>query len=242
MDEVKNALVEPTLNGYGSMHLLNKFSKIFIDRCSNYKKPVIDIGCGFGAATIPALKNGITVIANDIDSRHLNILVDRTTSDSLKNLVCLNARFPNELDFHPSSISSVHLSFVLSFLNGTEVSLGFKKIHDWLISNGEIFIINYTPFVKLFEKFLSIYETKKKMAHPWPGYIEDITKIIDDNDYSRNLPKSLHQFDIETLERELKKAGFVIEKAEYFTLENLPPVYKLYGKELVGIIARKNSS
>lgn len=238
-NRIDKNLMEPTMNGYGSMHNLTKFSKIFIDRCSKYKKPVIDIGCAYGVASIPALENGITVIANDIDDRHLDILAQRTPENLLKNLVCLKANFPHELNFHQSSLSSVHLSFVLSFLNGEEVRLGFSKIYKWLDSEGEIFIINYTPFMKMIEGFLSVYETKKIMGDEWPGYIEDLSKMIEENNYSKNLPNKIHHFDVDTLERELKKHGFVIELAEYFTLDYLPKEYKLNGKELVGVIAKK---
>ena len=42
------------------------------------KKPILDIGAAYGVNTIPALKNGATVIANDLEQSHLDILVVNT--------------------------------------------------------------------------------------------------------------------------------------------------------------------
>lgn len=231
--------LEPTLNQRGSMHELTKYSKIFIEQCKHYKKPVVDVGCAYGVSVIPALKNGATVVANDIDATHLDILIERTPQIYLKNLICLNAHFPHELNFHKNSISCVHLSLILSFLNGQEIRIGLKKINEWLHNDGELIIINYTPFIKLFEKFLPQYELNKKNRYAWPGYIADITKYISENQYCKNLPKSIQHFDIETLTNELIQHGFSIKKAEYYTNKNLPQCYKLNGREFVGIIAKK---
>jgi hypothetical protein len=96
--------------------------------CSQYSSPVIDIGCAYGVAVIPALKRNATVIANDIDERHLNILHQRVPNELLKRLICLTNRFPNELNFLGGSLSCAHLSLVLSFLNGAEVRGRIKKM------------------------------------------------------------------------------------------------------------------
>lgn len=231
--------LEPTMNGYGSMHMLTKFSEIFVNRCGHYEKPVMDIGCAYGVAVIPALKNDATVIAIDLDERHLNILVQRTPKNLLKKLICVKGKFPNKFEFLESSISCVHLSLVLSFLNGKEVTLGLKKIYKWLHPLGEIFIINHSPFIKMIENYLPMYEEKKERGDLWPGFIEDITEKSSKNKYINNIPKSVHQFDIDTLIRELEYNNFSIEAAEYFTVPYLPCEYKLNGKELLGIIAKK---
>src|SRR5579883_1170026 len=49
-------------------------SKAFIDYAKIAKKPMLDIGCAYGAVVIPAILNGGTVIGCDLDKEHLKIL------------------------------------------------------------------------------------------------------------------------------------------------------------------------
>ena len=231
--------LEKTMNGFGSMHDLTKLSKVFIEKCKNYKNPVIDVGCAYGAVVIPALEQGATVIANDMDLRHLDILQKRTPKEYLDKLNCVKGQFPDDLNFSENSLDAAHISFVLSFLNGEKVEVGLKKIYKWLNHKGELFIVNHTPFVKMIDDFLPIYESRKKQGVKWAGYIENAEMYIKKNMYSKNIPNQLHQFDIEILSEVLQEIGFVIKEAYYFTLPGIPEEYKLDGRECVGIIAEK---
>jgi 2-polyprenyl-3-methyl-5-hydroxy-6-metoxy-1,4-benzoquinol methylase len=46
----------------------------FIRKIEEQPVCVLDIGAGFGVATIPALKDGARVIANDIETSHLDAI------------------------------------------------------------------------------------------------------------------------------------------------------------------------
>ncbi len=55
-------------------------SEEFIKYAGETEGIVLDIGAAYGVSTIPALQTGATVIANDLDGRHLQILEQNTPS------------------------------------------------------------------------------------------------------------------------------------------------------------------
>jgi SAM-dependent methyltransferase len=70
-----------TLNSMGIMTTeLSPSSKSFVEFSKNCLKPVLDVGCAFGAATFPALENGAEVVACDIDADHLKFIQENIDS------------------------------------------------------------------------------------------------------------------------------------------------------------------
>ena len=228
---------EKTKNKRGSMHTLSKYSLEFVMSASNAIYPVLDIGCAYGVATIPALERGAKVYAFDMESEHLAILKERTPSEYLKNLHVVQGKFPEDLTIPDSSISAVLTSFILCFLSPKELEEGFKKINKLLVKGGKLFIVDYTAYTGILPKFISEYEKRTAAGDPWPGYIPDLSEYIE----YENLPKSIHAIDPEMLLRVLPKYGFKVEKVEYFGGPEYPmsPIMALDGREFVGCIATK---
>lgn len=64
-----------TLNKTGFMKVdLDHISQAFITASQQSNLPVLEISSTYGMASITALKNGATVIANDIEIKHLLLL------------------------------------------------------------------------------------------------------------------------------------------------------------------------
>jgi 2-polyprenyl-3-methyl-5-hydroxy-6-metoxy-1,4-benzoquinol methylase len=85
-----------TINNMGFMTTyLDEFSQQFVDSSANCDGPVLDIGCAYGNASLPALKLGARVIANDVDPRHLEIVSQKSIELGLRERLTLApGRFP----------------------------------------------------------------------------------------------------------------------------------------------------
>lgn len=231
--------VEPTKNRMGGMHTLNEFSARFIEMSEKANKPVLDIGCAYGVATIPCLEKGADVIAIDIEQEHLNILLQRTPTHLHARLKTIQASFPDELDFADCSISSALMSRVFSFLQPKQLLDGLEKLFKWLEPGGTVIAINHTPYIKLFEPHIPEYEYRKSTQDSWPGYIENLNNHPKFEDY--RMPSWINLMDKDLFTRIFSDAGFTINHIEYFSAGEITPIYdvQLDGRELVGCIATK---
>jgi ribosomal protein L11 methylase PrmA len=159
-----------TNNAMGVMTLeLSPVSQAFIDFCQSVDKPVLDIGAAYGSITYPALQCGAEVFACDIDQRHLEILREGVPQHFQPKLHTRLARFPQELDLEKNSLSAIHISLVLHFLSGDEISSGLKKCYEWSASEGKLFISAMTPDHGLAINEKTLYETRVMNHEQWPG-------------------------------------------------------------------------
>ena len=210
----------------------------FIDYAYHCTKPIIDVGCGYGISTLGALNTGAQVIALDLAEEHLQILKKNVPTQFTKNLTTIRGCFPNDFNFAPNSISAVHASMILHFLTGEDIMEGLRKIHQCLEPGGRLFIGNMSPHLGLFDKSLSAeYDTRVAQGEQWPGYINQIQYAK--GNWKNQLPEFAHFFKLDTAVSFVTKSGFEVEKAYYYTLDNIPDEYKTNGKEYVGISAIK---
>jgi SAM-dependent methyltransferase len=233
-------IAEVTNNQHGFTYHLSPFGKAFVSYAKESKFPVVDIGCAFGVASIPALESGAEVISIDVESTHLQKLVENAPAHLHNRLTTMQARFPN-VEFPDETIGAVYMSQVLPFLTGEEIEAGFKKIYNWLVPGGKIFVVSFTPYIDHVSSYIPVYETKKSNNIPWAGYIQDLSKYSHDPNISRNLPNQINHIDKEDLERVCSKANFNIERIEYFgdPDNTLPVGIKFDDRERVGLIAVK---
>jgi SAM-dependent methyltransferase len=84
--------------GWGS-EFPHEINLVFAEFGAACKHPVLDIGAGFGAATLAALREGATVIANDLDAFHLESLAASVPSQMRNRLEMLPGCFPRDLAF-----------------------------------------------------------------------------------------------------------------------------------------------
>ena len=216
-----------------SSNQLNTVSQLFVDACATATRPVLDIGAAYGVATVAALAAAASVIANDLDAKHL------ATLEPHPRLQLLPGRFP-DFDLLPESLSAVHASNVLHFLNGAELVRGAAKIAEWLVPGGRVFVHAGTPYQQPFTQFIPEYLVRKAAGEDWPGYVEDTTRISKHRRLSQ-IPRSLHLLDDEVLTRVFAGAGLVVERAWMYRRHDLPRSMQVDGREGVGLVAVKES-
>jgi SAM-dependent methyltransferase len=230
-----------TLNSMGFMRteINDLYSKEFLNFSKN--KKVLEIGAAYGVLSLECLRNGSTVYANDLDSKHLQILKEKWGKDENFKpdaLKLVSGSFPNEFDFPDDTFDGISIIRVLHFFHPTEIQTSLKKLFKWLKPGGKLFISNETPFLKNVQKFIPVYEERlKSNQHDWPSFLEDVSKYVDV--YSYNLPKFLTLFTSDILSRELKKSNFEIEKVSFVDQQEFPKNMRLDGRESCGGIAVK---
>ena len=234
-----NPTVRPTVNrmGWGSEfpHEINLAFAKFAGAC---KHPVLDIGAGFGAATLAALKEGATVTANDLDVFHLEALAASVPTQMRNRLEILQGRFPGDLGFPREHFGAIHSSNVLHFLTPPELECGVRLMFQWLSPNGKVFAMACSPYQESYKSFIPIFEQRKKTGVHWPGWIEDLTEYSS-HPTLQYLPSSLNCFDADLISRTFSSAGFTVEIAKEFSRTGIPESLRFDGRENVMLIARK---
>lgn len=227
-----------TNNSMGIMTLeLSPISQNFIDFCQTAKKSVLDIGAAYGRTTYPALKNAAEVVACDIDPLHLEILKKGVPKSFHPKLHTLCARFPEELNFESNSFSAIHISLVLHFLTGEEISLGLNKCYEWLAPEGKLFITAMTPYHGLAINEEHTYKSRVENNEQWPGELY-INNHAPDH-WKEQLPKLTHFLMPDILGAALNTCKFNIISMDFFTYESLPLEFRTNHKEFLGVIASK---
>ncbi|MBM3468454.1 MAG: class I SAM-dependent methyltransferase [Alphaproteobacteria bacterium] len=229
-----------TLNSMGYMLAKpEKYIQSFIDFSAQTLGPVLDIGAAYGIATIPALKKGAYVIANDMDERHLNILKEKVPPTLQKQLEINVGKMPFDLDFPAGYFSAILASRVLNFIDPHLLSYSFSLIYKWLKPGGKFFYLGGTPYMGTYRRFLHIYEKNKREGSEWPGFIDNIPDYVPEQ-RTPHLPQFINLIDTETLESLMRNAHFNILEMAYVPAEDKHPEdMKLDGREHLGAIAIK---
>jgi SAM-dependent methyltransferase len=234
--EIDSGLI-PTLNKMGYMTtFLDPYSEKFIQYSANCRQPVLEIGSAYGIATLKALDNGATVVSNDLDPRHLQILKSKCPKEAHGRLTLVAGKFP-EVTLSSNYFDAILTVRVLHFLDGKTLRNFLSRCYDLLTINGKLFVVVDTPYLKDWQNFIKVFEQRVKNNSEWPGLIKN-TRLFNSKRIPQ-LPKLMHWIDINILQRELKIAGFNIERIEYLNRIDYPIDSRLDGRESVGAIAVK---
>lgn len=225
-----------TLNHHGFMSTrIDAYMEAFLTFAKTSPAPVVDIGAAYGVATIAALQTGATVVAVDVEERHLEILARRVPRADRKRLRTIRAAFPEELRFERRSIGAFLLANVVHFLSPERLQFATRRLFEWAIAGGKVFVTAASPYLADFRSFVPEYEARRRAGEAWPGYLTDVPRYAP---VWKDERASLLLLDPETLSRAFREAGFVVEKAELFARPDLPPARQLDGREGVGLIAQ----
>ena len=198
---------------------------------------VLDIGAGFGVASIPALKHGARVIANDIEKSHLDTIrkeaSDLGYEDHLETVV---GRFPGDLVF--TELAAIHCSNVLHFLRGDEIVAGATHMHSWLRRGGKVFIQVGTIYAGHIKRLLPQFEERRRNGVKWAGETDRARDFVLP-DFRTATPEFMNYLDGSPLVEAFEAAGFQTERAWYYTRTGLPEVFLNDGREHFGYIGCK---
>lgn len=229
-----------TLNKRGPVSsYIDEYTQQFIDFAGRQTELVLELGAAYGFISIEAIKQGATVIANDIELQHLRILYHNTPKALRDRLRLLPGAFPQAINLPEDSLGACYVSRMLGYLNPSELQEGFEKIYNCLQQGGRLYILATTPYKALFKDMIPIYEQRIHENNKWPGYFTHLKQFIPEKYHPYIHQNNLHLFDDKILSRELKRVGFIVEKAELYARKDLPRKALLDGREGVVAIARK---
>lgn len=228
----------PTLNRMGYMSpALDEIQAAFVTYCERHKGGYfLDIGCGFGVATLPVIQKGCHMVACDLEEKHLDILKKEVSKETLPFLTLMKGHFPNDIVFPENSFDAINVSMVLHFLPPLIIEKTLKEIFFCLKKGGRLFITTSSPYQRVLLPFVYLYE-KKRLVEEWPGYIHDIAEYVPHRTHM--LPKKNIVFCVEELKRLAAKFGFHVRTATFFSRDGIPPDLRLDGREYSGLICEK---
>jgi SAM-dependent methyltransferase len=216
---------------------LDEIQMAFVDYCeSNSSDLFLDIGCGFGVATLPVVEKGCRIVACDLDKRHLDILIGNVPKAKRGFVKLIPGHFPDALTFPENYFNAINLSMVLHFLSPQAIEKAFKNIFLSLKEGGRLFITTSSPYQRVLSPFISTYESKI-LIDEWPGYISDIAEYVPHR--AHLLPKRNIVFCIHELRRLALKFGFHVIDSTFFSRKGIPDDLKLDGREYSGLICEK---
>lgn len=230
----------PTLNGTGFMFQnLDAYANDFIRVAGSISDPVLDLGCAYGVATIPALEAGATVVASDMEQQHLDILQEKVAGPLRSKLTCKAGQLPG-IDFEPEQFGAILCSRVIHFLTGEQIDASIAKIHRWLKPGGRFFLVADTPY-GIWRKAIAQFEEGKKAGVRWPGLIVGLHNYIAGSDPQKPIekPPFMNLMDVELLKRVCLEAGFRIERATFIDRSDFRGLGRMDGRENVGAVAIK---
>lgn len=211
------------------------FAQKFIEYARTISQSVLSVG-ETGNIAWDALEKGITIVANDLEPRHLAHLYAKVPEERYESLYLKAGKFPDEVHFPDESFGAIYFGRVLHFMTRDEIDNSFKESYRILAQGGKIFARSSSPYQKHLQQFfLPTFEEKLKRGEPSPGICTEMQRGWP-NFYS-NLPSFMNLLDVDTLKASLEKAGFSIEELNYFPLNH--PEFKLDGREAIGFIAVK---
>ena len=230
-----------TRNSFGwTSNIPNQITVAFLDFLSEEgaaSSTALDIGCGFGVATIPALKTGATVIANDLDAGHLAAVQAEAEAFGLSERLTISpGRFPDDLGY--ADLTAIHSSNVLHFLKGEEIERGAREMYSWLRTGGKVFIQVGTIYAGHIKALVPVFDSNVRRGLKWPGEVENANEFVLEQ-FRTAIPDRMNFLTAEPLVEAFGDAGFEIEQAWYYTRTGLEPPLTNDGREHFGLVARK---
>ena len=228
----------PTLNGTGFMfEVRDAFAEEFIRFAGQSPHPVLDLGCAYGVATLPALEAGGTVVASDMEPQHLEILREKAPPALRARLTCVAGKLP-EIDFPEGNFAAILCSRVFHFLTGAEIDQSIAKVYRWLRPGGHFYLVADTPY-GIWRKAIPEFEERKRQGVRWPGFIVGLHNYIPTPGVQKHIdkPPYMNLMDTDLLRRICAEAGFEVRRVGYIDRADFRGLGRLDGRENVGCLA-----
>jgi SAM-dependent methyltransferase len=198
---------------------------------------VLDIGAGLGVGTLPLLEAGARVIALDLEGSHLDMIRQEAERRSLaEGLTTEVGEFPGSLGYQ--QLDAIHCSNVLHFLPGRLIESGAARMHEWLRPGGKVFIQVGTVYAGHITRLLPIFEERRSSGIKWPGETSSPREFVA-AEFRDATPVFMNYLDAMPVVEAFTAAGFVLERAWYYTRTGLPDALKSDGREHFGYIGVK---
>jgi SAM-dependent methyltransferase len=235
--------IVPTRNGYGwTSTIPNQVTVALLEWLSRLEQPaplVLDIGAGFGVATLPLLETGARVIALDLEESHLASIRQEAERRSMSNrLMTVVGQFPGSLHFE--ELEAIHCSNVLHFLPGSEIEAGVAKMYMWLKPGGKVFLQVGTIYAGHINRLLPVFEDRRRAGVRWAGETHEAKEYVV-AEFCDATPGFMNYLDDAPIVEAFEAAGFLLENGWYYTRTGLPDSLRRDGREHYGLIAEKPS-
>ncbi|MEZ5563938.1 MAG: class I SAM-dependent methyltransferase [Gammaproteobacteria bacterium] len=230
----------PTLNGTGFMfEVRDSFTNDFISYAGQAALPVLELGCAYGVASIPALEAGARVTASDMEPRHLEILKSKVPEHLLGNLELVTATLP-QAEFPPGRFAAILCSRVLHFLTGDDIDTSVQKMAQWLAPGGRLYLIADTPY-GIWRKKIAEFEAGKEAGMRWPGMMVGLYNYLGAKPPAEPMqaPPFMNVLDPELLARTCTEAGLEVIEAAFIPRPDFAGAGHMDGRENAGVLAVK---
>jgi len=230
----------PTLNGTGFMfEVRDAYAEEWISYSAGIAEPVLEVGCAYGVATIPALAAGARVVALDMEPRHLEILESRVAPALRANLTCVAGTLP-DVDFEPGRFGAILCSRVLHFLTGEQIEMTVARMAAWLKPGGRLYIVADTPY-GVWRRFIPTFEDGKRAGLRWPGMMVGLHNWLPVPPSKKQIekPAFMNLLDAELLARICTDAGLRVERATFIDRSDFEGFGAMDGRENAGALAVK---
>jgi SAM-dependent methyltransferase len=228
----------PTLNGTGFMfELRDGYAEEFIHFAGETGGPVLDLGCAYGVATIPALEAGARVVACDMEQGHLDILRDNVIPSLQERLTCVAGQLPG-VDFPDDSFVAILCSRVLHFLDGEAIDASVAKMARWLRPGGRLYLVADTPY-GIWRNFIATFEENKRRGLRWPGMMIGLHNWLPTPGLKKHIekPAFMNLLDAELLARICADAGLRVKRASFIDRSDFQGLGAMDGRENAGVLA-----
>ncbi len=239
-----------TMNGTGFMfEVRDRFANAFIEEAGKLGRspgqPVLEVGSAYGVSTNPDLGAGERITASDLDPRHLDILRDKVPPELLANLELRAGALPH-LDFPAGSFGAILCSRVLHFLAGDDVDASVRKMADWLVPGGHLYLVADTPY-GIWRTKIPEFEAAKARGDRWPGMMVGLHNYLPASATAKaqaavkpiDKPPFMNVLDPDLLARTCSEAGLVVLDAAFIPRPDFTGPGRMDDRENAGVMAVK---
>ncbi|XP_055335018.1 uncharacterized protein LOC129586054 [Paramacrobiotus metropolitanus] len=193
--------------GY-SIEAIDPYTGIFLQRMRGARKPVAELGSGFGIVTEHLLAAGATVIANDLSADNLREVEQRVPVEQRSRLTLVPGD-ATQMTFPDNGLSGIMAGRWVHFLTTPEAYRDFLgKAWTWLEPGGALCITVHTMKAWCPPEVNQEYERKRDSGVEWPGWVNR-TMLYEG--LTGRVPDLVYAFQPQELKALVEAAGFVVD-------------------------------